>query len=82
MKSKDSAVRLLSVMCFPGAFCQLHMAENRCEGGILRRTGIDAEPDLFVSFSHMTDPHLFPAHSVFRTLDAVIILPAAEAIPH
>ena len=59
------SIRLLSIMRFPCAFCQLHVAENGCERRVFRRACINAEPDLSVSLCHMADSHLFPGAAIF-----------------
>ena len=69
-------------MGLPLALCQLHMRKHCPEGGVLRRTGIDAEPDLFLAFVHMADAHLPEMDPVLRALYTVIIFSAAETIPH
>lgn len=53
-----SLIRLLPVMRLPPAFRELHIGKYRSKGRVLRRTRIDAEPDLPLSFVHMADPHL------------------------
>ena len=75
-------VRLLAVMGQPFAFGQRHVGKDWLEGGLLGRAGIDAEADLTATLPHMADPHLREIFAVGGTLNAVIVLPAAEAIPH
>lgn len=82
LAAADSFIRLLSVMRLPPAFCDLHIGKYRFKGRVLRRTCVDAEPDLPVSLMHMADPHLAERDPVRGTLDAVIILSPAETIPH
>ena len=72
----------LSVMSQPFALSDLHVRKNCREGGVLRAAGIDAEFDPIRTLPHMTYPQLGEPLAVLRTLDAVIILSAAEPVPH
>ena len=69
-------------MGFPSAFRHVQIRKHRREAGLLRAAGIDAEANLPGPFPHVADPHLGEMHPVLRALDAVVVLPAAEAIPH
>ena len=66
----------------PLTFRQAHIRKGCLEGRILRTAGIDAKADGSTALVHMTNAHLAEPHTVLRTFDAVIILPAAEAVPH
>ena len=72
----------LPVMDQPFALSDFHVRKNCCEGRVLRAAGIDAESDPVSAFPHMTYPHLGKPFTIPRTLDAIIILSAAESVPH
>ena len=69
-------------MSFPRTFCDLHLCEYGLEAGILRTAGVDAETDLSGTFPHMAYTHLGKVFAVTGTLDTIIVLPAAEPVPH
>ena len=69
-------------MRLPGAFRHPHLRKDRREAGVLRAAGVDAEADRPRALPHMADAHLGKALSVFGALDAIVVLPAAEAVPH
>ena len=69
-------------MCQPFALCQLHVRENSTERRVLRAAGINAELKFTLCYVQMAHPHLVEDDTIFGSLDAEIILPAAEAIPH
>ena len=66
----------------PFAFGQFHVRKDCLEGRILRGTGIDAKADPAAALPHMADTQLRKMRTVRGTFDAVIILPAAETVPH
>ena len=72
----------LPVMSQPFALSDFHVRKNCREGGAFRAAGIDAESDPFRALPHMTYPHLGEPFTVLRTLYAIIILSAAESVPH
>ena len=51
-------IRLLAVMCLPGAACDLHVREHSSEARILRAAGVNTEADLSAAFQHMAYTHL------------------------
>ena len=53
------SIRLLSVMRFPGAFCQLHVAENGCERRVFRRACINTTVSCSISNSAPRSPALW-----------------------
>ena len=75
-------IGLLSVVSEPFTVGELHIGKGGFEGGILRAAGIDAKADRFATAPHMADPHLLEFDTVHRAFDAIIILSAAESIPH
>jgi len=75
-------IRLLSVVRKPSALGHGHVCERRLEGGILRAAGVYAEADRAFAVGHMTHAHLLENLAVFGAFDAVVVLAAAEAIPH
>src|SRR5699024_7632366 len=75
-------VRLLAVVGLPLAEYQLEFAEQGGDTAILRRTGIDAEADAPAALQQVADAHLGKVLPVPGTLDAVVVLPAAQAVPH
>ena len=75
-------VRLLTVMCEPFAFCYFHISEGCFEGWIFRAASIDTEGDFTTTLIKMTDSHLREFFAVGWALDAIVILTAAQAIPH
>ena len=81
-ESRKSSIRLLTVMRFPCAFCHLHIRKYSFKARLFRAAGIHTESDFSSAFPQMTDTHLAEALSVIRAFDAVIILSAAETIPH
>ena len=66
----------------PLAGQKLHMGKCRFEGGILRAAGIDAELNGAIRLPHVANTHLGEMYTILAALDAVIIFPAAEPIPH
>ena len=66
----------------PLALRHCHIGEDCLEGGILRAASIDAETDLAAAMPHMANPHLREMLPIGGTLDAIVILPTTEAIPH
>ena len=75
-------VRSLTIVGKPLALRHFHIGEGCLEGRILRAASIDAETDLAAAMPHMANPHLREMLPIGGTLDTVVILPAAEAIPH
>lgn len=75
-------VGLLSVVGLPEAVGQGHVGKDRAEGGILGTAGVDAESDLTPTLPHMCHAHLPKGHAVIGAFDQIVILTAAEAIPH
>ena len=69
-------------MSFPSALRNSHVRKYSLETGFLRTAGVNPEPDLPCTFPHMTYAHLGKAFAVPGTLDTIIVLPAAEPIPH
>ena len=69
-------------MGLPLAVCHFHIGKHRLKGRFLRGTGIDAETDFSIALLHMANSHLLEAFPVCGAFNAIIIFPAAEAIPH
>ena len=68
-------------MGFPLALGNLHVRENGREGGFFRGTGVYAEADGGPRI-HMADAHLAEMGPVGGALDAVVVGPSGEAVPH
>ena len=66
----------------PLALRHCHIGEGCLEGRILRAASINAEADFSAAMPHMTNTHLREMLPIGGTLDTIVILPAAEAIPH
>ena len=75
-------VRSLTIVGKPLALRHCHIGEGCLEGGILRAASINAEADFSATMPHMTNTHLSEMLPIGGTLDTIVILPAAEAIPH
>lgn len=75
-------VRSLTIVGKPLALCHFHIGEGCLKGRILRAASIDAETDFPAAMPHMANPHLGEILPIGGTLDTIVILPAAEAIPH
>ena len=58
------------------------MGKGGQKRGVFGAAGINAETDGAVAVPHMAYAHLLECNTVFGTLDAVIVLPAAEPVPH
>lgn len=82
IRPQRSFVRLLPIMSLPGALSDLHIREHCRKARVLRAAGINAKAYLPDAFPHMTNSHLRKMLAILRTLNAVIIFPAAEPIPH
>ena len=66
----------------PLALRHCHIGEDCLERRILRAASIDTETDFSATMPHMTNTHLGEMLPIGGTLDTIVILPAAEAIPH
>ena len=75
-------VRLLAVVGLPHALGDLHVREPGGEGRLLRGAGIDAERNLVSAGIHVADTHLAEVDAVAGALDAIVVIPAGEAVPH
>lgn len=73
---------LLSVMGEPLAFRELHIRKGCRKRRVLGTARIDAKADRSVSVLHVTDAQLSKRLAVLGALDTVIVLMAAEAVPH
>ena len=69
-------------MSLPCTFGYLHIRKQRSKRRVLRRTSIDTETYLSISGAHVAYTHLAEMYAVRRTLDAIIVLPPREAVPH
>ena len=69
-------------MRLPLAGPQVEIAEQGSETGVLRRTGINAEADAPAALQQMADPHLGKVLPILGALDTIIVLPAAQTVPH
>ena len=75
-------VRLLSVVWEPFAFGQLHIGKGCPERRILGAASIDAKANASAALPHMAHTHLLENNTVLRAFDQIIVLAAAESIPH
>lgn len=66
----------------PFTFGHFHIREDRLKRRVLRAAGVDAKADGAATLVHMADPHLTEILAVHGTLDAIIVFPTAEAVPH
>ena len=66
----------------PLALSEFHMVKGSHKRRILRTAGVDTESDSACSLLHMAHPHLREILTVLGAFYAIIILPAAEAVPH
>ena len=83
MKNRVLAlIRLLTVMREPFTFCHFHIGKCGFEGRSLGAAGIDAKGYLTAALVKMADSHLGEFFAVRRAFNTVVVLPAAEAIPH
>ena len=80
--ASNFVIRLLPVVGQPFAVRNVHMGKRRLKGRILRAAGVHAESDLIGRLPHMADAHLREMLTILRTLDAEIVLPAAQPVPH
>ena len=69
-------------MGLPGALRNLHIRKHGRKRGFLRGAGVDAEADLVGGGVHMADAHLAEVDSIGGALDAKVVLPAGETVPH
>ena len=74
-------IRLLTVVGFPLAIRQLHISKGRFERAIFCATCIDSKSNLILHIEHVADPHLLEMHTIFRILNAKVIVPPTEAEP-
>ena len=58
------------------------MGKDGAEGRILRAAGVDTKADFTIPLPHMAHPHLPEGDAIFRAFQTVVILSAAEAVPH
>ena len=66
----------------PLAFRHRHICEGGLKRGVLRAAGVNTEADRPRALQQMANPHLAELHTVCGALYAVIVLPAAEPVPH
>ena len=66
----------------PAARGHFHIGKSSLKRGILGGTGIDTKADSTAALVHMTDAHLTEMFAVPGALDAVVIFPSAESVPH
>ena len=69
-------------MGFPHTLGNLHVREYSREGGFFRGAGVDAEADGIGTRIHVADAHLAEVDTVGGALDAVVVGPSGEAVPH
>ena len=69
-------------MGLPHALGDLHVGKDRRKGGFFRGAGVDAEADDVGPRIHVADAHLAEVDPVGRALDAVVVGPSGEAVPH
>lgn len=59
-----------------------HIGKGRFKGGILRTAGINAEGYGSTAIAHMAHTHLLKCDAIAGAFNAIIVLTAAESIPH
>ena len=69
-------------MCLPSAFGDLHIGKYRLKARFFGTASVNAEPYRAFAFPHMTHSHLREVHAVIGAFDTIIVLTAAETIPH
>jgi len=58
------------------------MGKDSTERRILGTACIDTKLNLATALPHVANPHLLEVQTITGTLDAVVIFPTAETIPH